>query len=86
MAEVEDPAQLCELARHIEKRNESDIVLKFGEKCQRKIKEVEDLRQTRAPLHRELMDLETEQAALVSHLHWPWVTFLFNIAIPSYQC
>lgn len=64
MDEVDDPQQLCELARHIEKRDESEIVIRLGEKCQRNIKEVEDLRLIRAPLTRELLELETEQQKL----------------------
>jgi hypothetical protein len=66
MDEVDDPQQLCELARHIEKRDESEIVIRLGEKCQRNIKEVEDLRLIRAPLTRELLELETEQQKLVT--------------------
>jgi hypothetical protein len=65
MDEVVDPQQLCELARHIEKRDESEIVIRLGEKCQRNIKEVEDLRLARAPLTRELLALEGEQQKLV---------------------
>jgi hypothetical protein len=64
MDEVNDPQQLCELARHIEKRDESEIVIRLGEKCQRNIKEVEDLRLARAPLTRELLELEAEQQRL----------------------
>jgi hypothetical protein len=67
MDEVVDPQQLCELARHIEKRDESEIVIRLGEKCQRNIKEVEDLRLARAPLTRELLALEGEQQKLVRY-------------------
>jgi hypothetical protein len=69
MDEVDDPQQLCELARHIEKRDESEIVIRLGEKCQRNIKEVEDLRLVRAPLTRELLELEAEQQKLVTTNH-----------------
>lgn len=65
MNEVDDPQQLCELARHIEKRGESEIVIRLGEKCQRNIKEVEDLRIARAPITRQIMELEEEQTKLV---------------------
>lgn len=65
MDEVDDPQQLCDLARHIEKRGESEIVIRLGEKCQKNIKEVEDLRLIRAPIVKELMALEGEQTKLV---------------------
>eukprot|EP01125_Pyxidicula_operculata_P015272 TRINITY_DN5168_c2_g1_i2.p1 TRINITY_DN5168_c2_g1~~TRINITY_DN5168_c2_g1_i2.p1 ORF type:complete len:1487 (-),score=479.48 TRINITY_DN5168_c2_g1_i2:82-4542(-) len=63
--EIEDPLHLFQISEHVQSRKDSENVLKVGEKCQRVIKHIEELREIRAPLQTELNQLTASKEDLL---------------------
>eukprot|EP01126_Amoeba_proteus_P041791 TRINITY_DN4505_c0_g3_i3.p1 TRINITY_DN4505_c0_g3~~TRINITY_DN4505_c0_g3_i3.p1 ORF type:complete len:1553 (-),score=439.90 TRINITY_DN4505_c0_g3_i3:108-4721(-) len=63
--DIEAPLTLFHVAKHVQAKRDSDIVFKIGNKCQKVVKDVEDLRNVRVPLQEELDGLLVEKEDMI---------------------
>ena len=71
IALIEDPQHLYNIAKlgqeigAKQKRNNSDLIVRLGEKCQVFIKKIDELRNTLSPLKNKIYDLREKRKDLI---------------------